>query len=113
MPAGIDLKIPLIDKIEDYEQPLVANIEVKGTLGSSTGKRVLLPGDIFEANAKPSFPHEKREIPVYFQYPHTTQDAVRIHFPKTLSFESLPASAKTPYEKPIAYHLSPKPSPPT
>jgi len=106
MPAGIELKVASIDKLEDYEQPLVANIEVKGTLGSSTGKRVLLPGDIFEANAKPSFPHEKREIPVYFQYPHTTQDAVRIHFPKTLSVESLPASDKTAYEKSIAYNLS-------
>ena len=38
----------------------------KGPLGSSTGKRVLLPGDIFDANAKPTFPHEKREIAVYF-----------------------------------------------
>jgi hypothetical protein len=106
MPAGIDLKVASIDKLEDYEQPLVANIEVKGTLGSSTGKRVLLPSDIFEANAKPSFPHEKRDIPVYFQFPHMTQDAVRIHFPKTLSVESLPASDKTAYEKSIAYNLS-------
>jgi len=106
MPAGIELKVASINKLEDYEQPLVANIEVKGALGSSTGKRVLLPSDIFEANAKPSFPHEKRDIPVYFQYPHTTQDAVRIHFPKTLSVESLPASDKTAYEKSIAYNLS-------
>jgi hypothetical protein len=58
------------------------------------------------ANTKPSFPHEKRDIPVYFQYPHTTQDAVRIHFPKTLSVESLPANDKTTYEKAIAYNLS-------
>jgi hypothetical protein len=106
MPAGIELKVASIDKLEDYEQPLVANIEVKGTLGSSTGKRVLLPGDIFEANAKPSFPHQKRDIPVYFQYPHVTQDAVRIHFPQTLSVESLPASDKTAFEKSIAYDLS-------
>jgi hypothetical protein len=106
MPAGVELKVASIDKLEDYEQPLVANIEVKGTLGSSTGKRVLLPGDIFVANAKPSFPHEKRDIPVYFQYPHLTQDAVRIHFPQTFSVESLPASDKTAYEKSIAYSLS-------
>jgi hypothetical protein len=106
MPAGIELKVASIDKLEDYEQPLVANIEVKGTLGSSTGKRVLLPSDIFEANAKPSFPHEKRDIPIYFQYTHVTQDAVRIHFPQSLSVESLPASDKTAFEKSIAYTLS-------
>src|SRR5258707_13432882 len=95
VPAGIELKIASIDKVNDYEQPLVANIEVKGTLGSSTGKRVLLPGDIFEANAKPSFPHEKRDIPVYFQYSNVMQDAIRIKFPDTLTIESLPASDKT------------------
>ena len=106
MPSGIELKVASIDKLEDYEQPLVANIEVKGTLGSSTGKRVLIPGDLFEANAKPSFPHEKRDIPVYFQFPHMTQDAVRIRFPQTLSVESLPASEKTGFEKSIAYTLS-------
>jgi hypothetical protein len=106
MPPGIELKITSIDKLADYEQPLVANFEVKGTLGSSTGKRVLLPGDIFEANAKPSFPHEKRDIPVYFEYSRITQDAIRVHFPSTLSVESLPASDKTAYEKSIAYSLS-------
>jgi hypothetical protein len=111
VPAGMELKVASIDKIEDYEQPLVANLEVKGTLGSSTGKRVLLPGDIFVANAKPSFPHEKRDIPVYFQYPHITQDAVRIHFPKTLSIESLPATDKNAYEKSIAYTLLPESTP--
>ena len=111
MPAGIELKVASIDKLEDYEQPLVANIQVTGSLGSSTGKRVLLPGDIFVATAKPSFPHEKRDIPVYFQFPHMTQDAVRIHFPQTLSIESLPATEKTAYEKSIAYALSSESAP--
>jgi len=106
LPGGVELKVRSIEKLEDYEQPLVANIEVKGTLGSSTGKRVLIPGDIFEANAKPSFSQQKRDIPVYSQYPHVTQDAVRIHFPQNLSVESLPVSDKTAFEKAIAYNLS-------
>ena len=83
----------------------------KGTLGSSTGKRVLLPGDIFVASAKPSFPHEKRDIPVYFEYTHITQDAVRIHFPQTLSIESLPAADKNTYDNSVAYTLSPVSAP--
>jgi hypothetical protein len=111
MPAGVELKVTSLDKLEDYEQPFVANIEVKGTLGSSTGKRVLLPGDIFVANSQPSFPHEKREIPVYFEYPHMVQDAVRIHFPKTLSVESLPAADNTTFEKTLGYILSTESTP--
>jgi Domain of Unknown Function with PDB structure (DUF3857)/Transglutaminase-like superfamily len=105
VPSGLELKVKSIDKLEDYEQPLVLNLEVKGGLGSSTGKRILLPGDIFEANSKPAFPHEKREMAVYFEYAAVTQDAVRIKFPETLKVESLPASDKSMFEKTIAYSL--------
>lgn len=111
MPQGIELKVTSIDKLDDYEQPLVANLEVKGTLGSSTGKRVLIPGDIFEASTRPSFPQAKRDIPVYFQYPHMTQDAVRIRFPATLAVESLPAADKSAFEKSIAYNVSTETAP--
>jgi hypothetical protein len=106
VPPGVEVKVTSIDKLEDYEQPLVAHLEVKGTLGSSTGKRVLLPGDIFVSSAKPIFPHEKREIAIYFQYARITQDAVRIKFPPTLSIESLPVADKSTYEKLIAHGVS-------
>jgi hypothetical protein len=106
LPPGVEVKVTSVEKLEDYEQPLVANLEVKGTLGSSTGKRVLLPSDIFVANAKPAFPHEKRDIPVYFEYAHVTQDAVRIKFPQTLTIESLPAADKNNYEKAMVYTLT-------
>ena len=111
MPRGVEVKVTTIDNIEDYEKPLVANLEVKGTLGSSTGKRILLPGDIFEANSKPAFPHEKRTIPVYFEYPYMVQDAVRIKFPETLAVESLPAGDKSTFEKYAAYVMSTESTP--
>jgi Domain of Unknown Function with PDB structure (DUF3857)/Transglutaminase-like superfamily len=106
MPQGIEVKVTSIANVESYEQPLIANLEIKGSLGSSTGKRLLLPGDIFETNSKPSFPHEKRTIPVYFQYPHVVQDAVRIKFPETLAVESLPTGDKSTFEKYAAYTMS-------
>jgi hypothetical protein len=111
MPHGVEVKVTSIDKLEDYEQPLVANLEVKGTLGSSTGKRLLLPGDIFEANSKPSFPHEKREIAVYFEYPRIIQDGVRVKFPATFIVESLPSGDKTTFDKAIAYSMSSESTP--
>jgi hypothetical protein len=111
MPHGVEVKVSSIDKLEDYEQPLVVNLEVKGALGSSTGKRVLLPSDIFESNSKPAFPHEKRDIPVYFEYPHVVQDAVRIKFPETFTVESLPAGDKSMFEKSIAYNMSTESAP--
>jgi hypothetical protein len=111
IPSGLEIKVKSIDKLEDYEQPLVLNLKVKGTLGSSTGKRILLPGDIFEANSKPAFPHEKREMPVYFEYAGMTEDAVRIKFPETLKVESLPASNQAMFEKAIAYALTTESTP--
>jgi hypothetical protein len=103
LPSSLELKVISIDKIEDYEQPLIANLEIKGRLGSSTGKRLLIPGNLFEANSKPAFPHEKREIPVSFSYPRMNQDVVRIKFPPAFTIESLPAAGQLNFQKFAAY----------
>ncbi|MDT7818217.1 MAG: hypothetical protein QOJ42_8133, partial [Acidobacteriaceae bacterium] len=103
LPGSLELKIISIDKLEDYEQPLVANFEVMGRLGSSTGKRLLLPANLFEVNSKPAFPHEKREIPVSFSYPRMNQDAVRIKFPPALALESVPPVTQLNFQKFAAY----------
>jgi hypothetical protein len=103
MPAGMEVKVSGIENLEDYEQPLTVSYDVKGQIGSSTGKRILIPGDIFEANAKPTFVHDKRETPVAFSYPHVVQDAVRVNFPSSLGAESTPATEQLPYEKFAVY----------
>jgi hypothetical protein len=106
MPGGADVKVTSIDKLEDYDQPLVVNFQFKGPIGSATGKRLLVPADIFEANTKPTFPHEKRDIPVYFSYGLINQDAVRIKFPPSFSVESLPASDKMTFQNFAIYSLN-------
>lgn len=99
LPGGMDVKVAAISNLEDYEKPLMATFDVKGAIGSPTGKRLLIPGDIFLANTKPRFPHEKREVPVYFDYAYMTQDAVRVTFPKGFAVESVPTSESVPFEK--------------
>ncbi len=111
LPHGMEVKVTAVDKLTDFEQPLEVLFDVKGEPGSSTGKRLLLPGDLFEANAKPLFPHDKRTLPVYFEYPHTTQDAIRITFPSNLAVESAPPSAKLDLPKEIAYTLTTETTP--
>jgi len=69
LPTGMDVKVASIERLDDYEQSLKVTFDVKGAIGSSTGKRLLITSDIFETNSKATFPHEKREIPIYFQYP--------------------------------------------
>lgn len=111
VPQGLEVKVVSIEKLEDYEQPLVMHLEVNGTLGSSTGKRLILAGDLFEANAKPAFPNPKRDIPVAFEYARFNQDAVRIKFPADLKVESLPASDKTTFKSCAVYTVKTESTP--
>jgi len=106
LPQGMEVNVTSIEKLEDYEEPLTVHLSAKGTLGSFTGKRIFLPGDVFEANSKASFPHEKRDIPIYFSYPHILQDAVRIKFPVGLNIESLPVAEKIPFLNFAVYDIS-------
>jgi hypothetical protein len=105
MPGGMEIKVNAIQKLEDYEEPLTVVFDVKGQIGSSTGKRMLVPSDIFEANAKPTFPHEKRELPVYFEYAHSALDAVRVKFPASLGLESAPAAQQVQFQKTALYEM--------
>lgn len=106
LPRGLDISVSSIEKLVDYEQPLVVLFDIKGNLGSATGKRLLLPGDLFEANTKTAFPHEKRDIGIYFHYGQVVQDAIRITFPKSFAVESLPVSSKLNFSTFAAYTLT-------
>jgi hypothetical protein len=111
LPGGTDIELDSIEHLEDYEQPLTVNFDVKGQIAASTGKRLIIPGDLFEMNATPAFPHEKRDIAVYFEYPYTAMDAVRITYPPTLSLESQPATANLPFGQTAVYTMSSKTTP--
>ncbi len=113
MPGGTDVKVKSIQNLEDYEQPLKVEFEVKGQIASSTGKRLLIPGDIFEANTKPTFPHEKRELGVYFEYPSSVLDAVRIKFSAKLGMESVPAAEEVRFQKTAIYSMKTDSAPTT
>jgi hypothetical protein len=45
-------------------------------------------------NEHATFPSEKREQPVYFYFPVTVQDAIRINLPKEIAVEAAPDGAK-------------------
>ena len=111
LPSGMEVKVSSISKVADYEQPLVADFTVKGNIGSSTGKRLLLPANVFQVNSKPTFSHEKREVAVAFDYPYDNKDVVRIVFPATFAIESLPASESYQYLKTSAYSFKTESTP--
>jgi hypothetical protein len=111
MPGGTEVKVGTIEHLTEYEQPLVVNFQVKGQIAAATGKRLVLPGDVFEVNSTPSFPHEKRDMAVYFEYASMVQDAVRYTFPPGFTLESKPADETLPFGQMAAYNMDSKVGP--
>ena len=106
LPKTVEVTVGTIENLTDYEQPLIVNYTVKGTIGTPTGKRLVMPADIFEAGATATFPHEKRELAVYFHYAQYVQDAMRIHFAKGFEVEAVPDVGKVNYADEEAYSLN-------
>ncbi|HZQ44221.1 MAG TPA: DUF3857 domain-containing protein [Acidobacteriaceae bacterium] len=94
IPHTLEVKDVTVSNVADYENPLKVSYTVQGTVGSWTGKRLVVPADLFLVNHKATFPHEKREVAVDFNYPSSTRDALRINFPSNFSIEAAPAIAK-------------------
>ena len=105
LPGGMEVKVLSIDKLAEYEAPLVLKLDVKGPIGSPTSRRLLVPGDLFEANTKATFAHEKREQQVWFSFPYSTRDAIRINFPAVFTAESTPPEASLQIPKRAIYKL--------
>lgn len=105
LPGGMEVKVLSIDKLTEYEEPLAVKLDIKGPIGSPTGKRLLIPGALFETNAKATFAHDKRELSVFFSYPYSTRDAVRINFPETFQVESVPPDGAAKLPKMAIYDL--------
>jgi hypothetical protein len=96
MPAGVEVKTNHFIGLTDYDHALMALLDVSGSMGTATGKRVLLPGTFFEANAKPLFVHEKRENPIDLRFPYTIRDQVTLALPTDYVVESVPKNTEIP-----------------
>jgi hypothetical protein len=94
LPTGMEISVDSIGDLTHPEVPLIVDFEVHGTVGSSTGKRLLVPANLFAVNEKPRFPSEKRELSVDLHTGSFTQDAVRYQLSPGLAVESAPAPDK-------------------
>jgi hypothetical protein len=94
IPKSLEITGLTITGLEDYEKPLKVTYNVTGRLGTWTGKRLVLPADVFLAGAHASFPEEKRDLAVYFPYPKQVLDALRVNFPADITVEAAAAAAK-------------------
>jgi hypothetical protein len=106
IPHSLEVKVTAIENTSDYEKPFKVSYEVHGTVGTPTGKRLVVPVDLFESASAAKFTQEKRETPVYFHYPQVMQDALRINFKQGFEVEAMPKADKLNLEKAGLYQVS-------
>jgi len=103
VPAGIIVKTNHFLGLDTLGTAFMAILDVSGSMGTATSKRVFLPTMFFEAGSKPLFVHEKRTAPIDLDYPYQMQDTVTIHLPKTMAVESAPKDAEIPLPENALY----------
>jgi transglutaminase-like putative cysteine protease len=108
LPKSLEVKVGDVNGLSDYEQPLKVSFTVTGKPGTMTGKRLLLPADLFLTGATATFPHEKREQAVYFHYPQAVQDILRVNLPSGFATEGTPATVSLNLPEKEIYSLDVK-----
>jgi len=99
LPAGTEAHIDHFLSLDDIDADLMAVVKTTGTLGSSTGKRLILPGAFFETRAPhPFVDQEKRLEPVDMHYAERVDDDITYHLPPGMAVEGAPQDTKIPWE---------------
>jgi hypothetical protein len=103
MPPGVQVKTNHFIGLDEPSSKLMVQVDVSGSLGTATGKRIFLPAVFFEAGAKPLFAKSKRENVVDLRYPYTVIDQLTLELPAGMSVESVPEPASIPFSTFAAY----------
>ena len=95
VPDGVEVHLDHFVGLDDPEVKLQAFIKVRGTLGTATSKRLLLPGYFFETrNHQPFVDQEKRLEMVDMHYASQVTDQVTFRLPAGVAVEGAPQDAK-------------------
>jgi hypothetical protein len=98
VPDGVTAEFDHFLGLEDYHSQLMAVLKVSGSMGTVTGKRMIVPGVFFRTRSKHPFVAEAQRIaPVDMQYAETLQDQVSYHLPETLVVDTPPAATSIPW----------------
>ena len=111
LPDGTKAELGGFDGLTDYESDLTARLKFSGTLGSATGKRLILPGLLFEARGKhPFVAEESRSVAVDLHYATMERDEVTYHFPPGVKADDLPAARNIEWDNRIGLTIEVKPA---
>jgi hypothetical protein len=91
VPEGVVAHLDHFLSMDDPYSNLMAVVNLKGTLGAATAKRLLLPGFFFETRAHVPFVNEeKRLVAVDMHYGDRITDDITYHLPDGVTVEGAP-----------------------
>ncbi len=91
LPRGSTVQLDSLSGWEDQDKQITAWFKVEvPSFATATGKRMLVPTALFEANSRQPFAQGERKQLVYFIFPFYTLDDVQISLPSGFAIESLP-----------------------
>jgi len=98
LPQGISGEVTGFQGMDTSAGYLSVAVKVSGQLGTTTGKRMMLPGFFFSTGTHTQFvAEEKRESAVDLHYGEQVIDDVVYHLPVGFSVESAPSAAQLPW----------------
>jgi hypothetical protein len=111
-PEGVEIRVDHFLGLDEPDRIFMVFVQVKGTLGTATAKRLILPSFFFETRGgEPFVSQEKRLEPVDMQYAWQITDQLTYDLPAGMTVEGSPQDAKFSWEGHAVYIVKTKPEP--
>jgi len=94
VPQGVEAHVDHFLSMSDPYTNLMAVVNLKGSLGTATARRLILPGFFFETRGHTPFVNEEKRLePVDMHYGDRVSDQVTYHLPDGMTVEGAPQDA--------------------
>ena len=105
VPVGVEAHVNHFIGLSEPDQYLMVMVDVKGSLGVATAKRLVLPSFFLETRDTVPFIHEeKRQTPVDMHYDAIVTDQITYHLPPGLKLEGAPTDVKELWKDHAVYN---------
>jgi transglutaminase-like putative cysteine protease len=112
VPEGIEAHVDHFVGLDTPDTNMVALINVSGSMGAATAKRLLLPGFFLESRGhEPFVNEEKRQATVDMHYPSRVTDQITYHLAAGMTVEGAPADTNVSWPNHALYVVKTKSMP--
>ena len=94
VPDGVQAHVDGFQALDDPNASLVAVVNINGTLGAATAKRLVIPGFFLETRGHIPFVNEEKRLePVDMHYGERVTDQITYRYPAGVTVEGAPQDA--------------------